>query len=926
MIKTYRVLLFIMLTFGLSAFAQGTGTLTGTLTDKDLNNESLPFANIVIKGTTIGTTTDENGKYTLPIAAGTHTVQFSFLGYETIEETFTIAQGETITINKALGSGSYTLEDVVIQATGNRERETALLMEQKKAVEIKQSIGAQEMSRKGVSNVEEGLTKITGISKVESRGLFIRGLEDRYNNLLVNGLAVPSNSPFKKILPLDLFPTDVVGFMDIYKTFNPDLYGDFGGATININTTQTTKGLTKISYGTGFTTGNNLHKFLIASDANNTESFFGFGGADRALPAAFGNVPSGRTSNDFKSDWNVDDMTSPLNNSFGISHSGSFDIGKGNNSLSYLFATNFDNKYLVRKGVDRIFSQGQGIYDNDLLRTQYRFQTSSSTLVGLNYKASRTQLFFNAMYLKSTEHMIQDQVGYTRTAVQNPNEIIRLNQFEQSDYFNTQLYGNYKLTSDEKHTVRAGVSFTNTKFSQPDRKFINGTLLNENEIQTTYGGNHLIRQFLDVDGTFFFSGMAEYNLKFGNTDREKKNNVSIGYNGYVNEMESTYRFVFGKPNGSNTVVSPLNNIDPTLEQNLAEGFFSYREESNSDYNTKIFQNVNAAYANIFFSLSEKFEINAGVRAENTIKETKFRELGDSFNDPFNIIETNSLDILPSINAKYAVTERTNLRMAVSKTITRPVLIETLPIQYINADGTSERGNALLENSNNYNVDFKVEFFPSNKELFAATVFAKYIDKPIERTIEQSGTGSGQAITYFNNKEATLFGAELELLLQLNRLSKSLENFSFGFNTTIMHTNAVVDSEGRAGYQDTFDERQLQGASNWLINSDLKYEFNFNENWSNTMTAAYNVYGKRIYAVGVVGFDHIYEMPFNKLDFIWSTNIAKKWDIKFSVENILNNRYSKEMGPDSEIDISAPSLILEDYKRGTAYSLNISYTF
>ena len=111
-----------------------------------------------------------------------------------------------------------------------------MLKEQQKAVEIKQSIGAQELSAKGISDVEEGLTKITGISKVESKGLFIRGLEDRYNNLLLNNLAVPSNSPFKKIIPLDQFPTDVVGFMDVYKTFNPNIYGDFAGGTFNIAT------------------------------------------------------------------------------------------------------------------------------------------------------------------------------------------------------------------------------------------------------------------------------------------------------------------------------------------------------------------------------------------------------------------------------------------------------------------------------------------------------------------------------------------------------------------------------------------------------------------------------------------------------------------------------------------------------------------
>ena len=98
-------------------FAQK-GTITGTLTDKDLNNEPLPFANVVIKGTNIGVTTDETGKYTLSLEAGSYTIQFSFLGYESIEEKVDVKAGETVTISKALGSGSYELKDDVIQNTG----------------------------------------------------------------------------------------------------------------------------------------------------------------------------------------------------------------------------------------------------------------------------------------------------------------------------------------------------------------------------------------------------------------------------------------------------------------------------------------------------------------------------------------------------------------------------------------------------------------------------------------------------------------------------------------------------------------------------------------------------------------------------------------------------------------------------------------
>lgn len=180
--------------------AQNKGTISGTLTDKEMNNQSLPFANVLIKGTNTSANTDIDGKYSLSVNPGSYTLIFSFLGYQTIEAPVTVKANETVTVNQTLTSGEgYALKDVVVKASAvNKERETALLLDQKNAVVIKQSIGAQEMSRKGVSDVEEGLTKITGITKVEGRGLFVRGLEDRYNTLLLNDLAIPSNNPFKK--------------------------------------------------------------------------------------------------------------------------------------------------------------------------------------------------------------------------------------------------------------------------------------------------------------------------------------------------------------------------------------------------------------------------------------------------------------------------------------------------------------------------------------------------------------------------------------------------------------------------------------------------------------------------------------------------------------------------------------------------------
>jgi outer membrane receptor protein involved in Fe transport len=917
---------FLLFTLLLSSFCFAQkATVSGVILDKEYDNEPLAFANVMLKGTSTGTSTDENGKYSLTVSAGNHVLVVGFLGYKTVEIPFTVKANEKKVINYTLETEGVTLEDVVLTVSVNKETETALLFEQQKAVEIKQSIGAQEMSRKGVSDVEAGLTKVTGISKVESRGLFVRGLEDRYNNLLVNGLAVPSNSPFKKIIPLDLFPTDIVGYMDIFKTFNPNIYGDFAGATIDINTSQASESYTKISYGVGYTTNNNMSDFLISSDADNTKSFFGFGGQERELPNGFGKVPNGQINNNFESTWDVEKTRSPLNTSFGITNADKFTIGENANKLNYVFGVNFDNKYQVREGADRFFGIGQGQYDNNLQRSQYKFLTQASALLGLQYRTDRFKLTTTSLYLKSTENQIQDQIGYTRNAVDNPNEIIRLNQYDESNFFTNQLESEYKITENENHTIKGGISYTKTKYNQPDRKFINGVVLNEDEIETRYGSNHLIRQFLDVENNFHMSGKLEYNYKFGKNE-DRMNKLSVGYNGYAEYMKTSYRFVSGVPNGNQTAsIVNLNSIDSFIQNDINNNNLSFIESTNGEYKTKLNNRVDAAYTNILLNFGEKFELNVGLRAENTTRDLKYRLIVDPIGSAYRKSLYEKLDFLPSLNLKYLMTEDSNIRFAASRTITRPVLFETLPLTYINADGTSERGNENLVNSTNTNVDIKYEIFPTKNELFAVTVFGKHIQDPIERSFDNFGGGSGRQVAYYNNKSATLFGAEFEAIVQLSRLSENLEGLSLGVNTSIMHTEAISDKE-RNSYFDTFDKRQLQGASNWLVNADLKYDFKFSENWKNTATLVYGVYGDRIYAVGIAGQDNEYEKAFHKLDFIWGQNINKKWDVKFSINNILNPYYRRVLGDDNQIQILESSLTLQEYKRGTGFSTSISYTF
>ena len=922
-------LIFLTLFITAVTYSQNKGTIAGILTDKNANNQSLPFANVLIKGTTNGTNTDIDGKYSIAAAPGNYTIQFSFVGYEPVEVPVTVIAGETVIVNQALGSAGYKLEDVVVRASVNREKETALLLDQKQAVVIKQSIGAQEMARKGVSDVEEGLTKITGITKVDGRGLFIRGLEDRYNNLLINDLQSPSNSPFKKIIPLDLFPTDVVGVLNIYKTFNPNISGDFAGATVNIETPQP-KNITKLNIGFGYTTNNNLRDFLLSDDADSNKGSLGLIGNDRELPGIFGTVPAGKSlspaeyENGFgKKSWDVNNTQSPINSSIGFLHAQKFSL-KNEKNISYIMSFNFDNKYSFREGVDRTFNLGQGNYDNDLYTTQYSYQTTFSGLAGMKYKTNRFNLNFNTFLIKATESEIQDQLGYTNSLANQTNNLIRMNQFEESNYWNTQLYGDYKLTEDGKHSIKAGGSYVKTSFQQPDRKFITGVLVNDNEINMSYGGNNLNRQYLDVKGNFYYSSLLEYNLKFG--ENEKPNVLSVGYNNSINDIQSTYRFFSGRRNIEKNYTANLSTISENINDDINNGILYVQEESNGDYKVKLNQFINAGYFNLFMTFGEKWDLNAGIRGESSDRTIKYREQGDPFGNAYRKKTTVKLDILPSVNAKRILNENSNLRLSLAKTVTRPVAMELLPINYINADGTSESGNPDLKDSENYNADFKYELFPNNKELFAVGVFGKVINNPIERVFKPTANSGGQITTFKNSEQAVIFGAEIEMLFQLGRINESLSNFSLGFNTSLMSTDVKIDPTKQGNELENSTNRKLQGASNWLINSDLKYDFVLRKDWKNSMTLVYNVYGDRIFAVGSSGMDHIYEKSFSKLDFIWTNSISKSIELKFGIDNILNPSYRKELGSTSTLNITEDSLVLREFKKGVGFSFNIGYTF
>lgn len=501
------------------AFAQSTGTVKGTVKDKEMNDESLPFSAVVVKGTTITTITDENGNYSLELPAGAHILVFSFVGYESAEIQVKVVAGQTTEASPSLTSTSVQLDDVVIERTVSREKESALLLEQKNAIEIKQSIGAQEMSRKGVSTVEGGVTKISGVSKVADRGIFVRGLDDRYNYMQINGLNFIPSDPNLKTIPLNFISTDVVRNIDVYKTFSTGLYQDFAGATINVLTKDIgAQPFTKISIQAGYNSNTTFQDFMRSNDG--TSDFFGYGSGNRNLPSPFAaDKPLGyqatpaESKDMFDSSWTPDRNTAPLNTGISITNSNNFSLS-GDRKIGYILNFNFSNSFSAQTGQRRnLNSSGYAYKDFEL--ANYKYLTQNTFLASVNYKKfDKYNLFFNIIYLQNSENTTEEIAGENSDFITTDRPFfMRDMKYIQNTSAGLQHYGTLYFR-EKKHTLDYGIAATVGKNDMPDRKTLITEGVGEQASYVTFNGADPFRYFSLLDN-YNTNGKLEYQMDFG---------------------------------------------------------------------------------------------------------------------------------------------------------------------------------------------------------------------------------------------------------------------------------------------------------------------------------------------------------------------------------------------------------------------------
>lgn len=891
-IKFYFVVLLVLM-FSVNStyiFSQG-GMIKGKIMDAE-THENLIGAAVTIDGLPIGTVTDIDGNFVLEnIPDGTYRLYCAYFSYETfIAENVVVRADEITEIKMILDPENVSLNEVSIVAKVNREAENILLLDQKKSLVAVQNIGAKELSRKGIGDAEAAVSKVSGISKQEGvKNVFIRGLEDRYNVTLLNGMPVPSEDPEYKNIALEIFGTDIIQHISVNKVFSARNVNDVGGAIININSKEMAD---DYSFGVDVSTGINtqaIHSnFLRPSGAN----YFGFTKSQQPEANKYG----------FANSLDPSSIKTPVNHSYKILGGKRFNLGA--NALSVFAVATHNTEFSYTKEIIRNTNTAGVIYQDQagkrysgkisqLALTNLRYDIGNDHYVAYNFMMFHTNNQYTGEYIGLQTEKHQDSengMGYLRRQQMNDNLLLT-----------HQLLSRWTL--GEQLHLMADFSFNSINGLEPDRR--ENYLSQKNDGTYGFTGSNRQKRFFSDLKSRDYTTKVILDYKIG---KDENSNISIGYNGHIaandfNAVEYNFSAVSGSYPLDQLVLDNVYN-----STNYSDGRFTMTKGSPNKY--KVTKNIHSAFVEGTYQVSKSLVGNMGLRFDYVDMEVQYDVVGRA--DKSNIKKPY---YLPGLNLKYSLNDKHALRLGASKTYTLPQSKEISPYQYVSISFASE-GNPKLKPSDNYNIDLKWDYYPDPSELLSGAVFYKHIVNPIGRVDKGNSAG---LLTYDNiGKFADLVGVEIELRKNLyaNDYHSGLisRKLSFGLNASYIHTilNIALTNtpERKSG---------LEGASPFILNADITYTYTQSEK-SLISSLVFNYFSDRIFTIGALGFNDIMDKGIPTIDFATSYRCSSKLTLKFKAANLLNPTFTKIR----ESSTTNESIHLNEFQKGVNLSLGLSF--
>ena len=935
--------LFIVSLISLAFAYTQTGTLAGNVIDGEFL-EPMAFANILTKGTTIGTTSDFEGKYELELESGTYTIVFSFVGYATQEISDVIIKtGEVTSLDVTLNTNS--LETIVITTSVNRNTENSVLNFQKKSVVVLDGLSAQAIKSTGASDLASAVKSIPGVSIEGGKYVYVRGLGDRYTKSILNGIDIPGLDPDRNTIQMDLFPTNILDNVMVLKSASAEYPADFTGGIIDIVTKDfPTRPEYTISLGTGYNPDMHFNDKFLTYTGSVTD-FLGYDNGTRDLPIhRYQQIPGtfenklllNSLTNRFQKELQAKQETSNANFDFGFTLGNQYNLG--DDKIGYLATLSYKNSTTFYENrIDGAYVKNSSNSSNNNLNSVLDSKGSEGInnvilngMLGLTYKADNAKYKLNLLHIQNGESSAGtfDQV-ISQDGVGGGLEPLSKNAltYTERSVTNLLLSGKHRLSTDENPlNLEWKFSPTFSKVMDKDHRITPLQQSGEGDYFISPSAStfpiqlwrNLIEENwsakIDLDKTIDLFGKPA-KLKFGGAYTYKFRDFSI--DDYTFNISGDDSFI---SDGNVDNLLDSNNLWTPTTDSGTHLVFGDQFNPNDAYEGE--QIIGATYFSAEFNLSEKFKTVLGIRTEffnsyYTGQNNTTIFDSEKILDPF--------DFFPSANLIYSLTDNSNLRSSYSRTTARPSFKEASVAQIF--DPITNRlfiGNINLAPTYVNNFDLRYERYGESGQMFAVSGFYKDFKDPIEQAFFLQAPTQ---LTVDNLGSAKVYGVELEIRQRLGFITEGLDNLKFNANVSFIKSELTMsddefDSRALAARDsENIDrERNLQGQAPFLLNFGLDYN---NAEIGLQTGLFFNVQGETLEVVGIGLVPDVYTTPFESLNFTLNKSFGEKRssNIDIKVSNILGSDresvYKSFKAQDQIFSLRTP---------GTEFSLGYTYTF
>lgn len=926
-----RLLLFVVLSFfSAFSFAQ-TGTLRGTITDAK-NKETLIGATVKLVGTQLGAATDINGFFSIAkIPAGKYTVEITYVSYKTENIANVAIEADKVTeINSALLEAASTLDEVRVVATRQTNTEVSVISEIKASQNIVSGISSQQIARTLDRDAAQVVKRVPGITIVGDRFITIRGLNQRYNNVMLHNAFTPSMETDVKAFSFDVIPSGQIDRLLIYKTPSADLPGEFAGGVVKIFTKNIPdQNSIVFDYSLGIRQGTTFQDFKASKQGNNYWTAFNNGYLD--LPSDFpkdlravGNNPAlielaGRS---LRNEWvPVSSSASPDQR---LSLTGNFKMKLGNIQIGNITTVNYSETRIVTNTERNDYNIGA----NNQIETLFEYDDKAYA------RNNRVGILHNWAFRFNNNHSVEfknlfNQISNGRYVFRSGQDIAQNyrpnnHSFDQvyRGIYSGQLTGKHKF-NDDKTVIDWVAGYNNSYRDQPDYKRYRSDVVDattgKTEIYIPIGQAqaYFLGRFNSEMKESGYTGGANLTQKLTAGGKE----LELKFGGFYELKDRTFKARnLGYVRGGNFDPSLAGSDINQLFQNIRnDGGIRIDEQTNPNDSYTSKNTLVAGYGLINVPFTKKFNAIVGVRIENNRQQMNSTFLGGA---PAKV-DNKITSVLPSANLTYNFSEKTLLRAAYGMTVNRPEFRELAPFSFFDFDfNVVYEGNPNLKIATVQNMDLRWEMYPTPSEIISVAAFYKYFNTPIESTVDLGSTGLGSKTFITNNAESAYStGLEIEIKKGLGTLrpgSSFLEKTSLLFNTALIYSRVSLGARG-VGQS---DNRPLQGQSPYIVNVGLNYSDTKKDFQVNLL---YNVIGRRIIAVGFEAYPDLYEMPRNVVDLTFSKGIGQRWTIKGGIQDLLNQpwRIMQDSNKDNKFE-SGTDFFVQKYRTGQLISLGFSY--